>query len=141
MAAARYAGFTAESVAFLNELAANNNREWFKENKSRYEEQVLDVEPHNAEALQTAVDLAERLNRHEDLAAILESRLTVERDPLLRAALLERRGDLLAGSLGQLDEAAAAYREALAAYDRRRADTRRCKRWGTSHPRTARGHS
>ena len=46
MAAARYAGFTAQSVAFLNELAANNNREWFKENKSRYEEQVLDVALH-----------------------------------------------------------------------------------------------
>lgn len=46
MGAPRYAGFTAESVAFLNELAANNNREWFKENKSRYEEQVLDVALH-----------------------------------------------------------------------------------------------
>lgn len=43
MAQARYAGFTPESIAFLNELAANNNREWFKQNKSRYEEQVLDV--------------------------------------------------------------------------------------------------
>ncbi len=75
---------------------------------------VLDVEPHQEEALQVAVDLSERLDRHEDLAAILESRLTVERDPHLRAALLERRGDLLAGSLGLLDEATAAYREALA---------------------------
>lgn len=46
MATARYAGFTAQSVAFLNELTANNNREWFKENKSRYEEQVLDVALH-----------------------------------------------------------------------------------------------
>lgn len=41
--AGRYASFTPESVAFLTELRNNNNREWFKENKSRYEEQVLDV--------------------------------------------------------------------------------------------------
>ena len=41
--AARYARFTPESIAFLAELKNNNNREWFKENKSRYEEQVLDV--------------------------------------------------------------------------------------------------
>ena len=43
MASSRYASFTPESLKFLNELAANNNREWFKENKTRYEEQVLDV--------------------------------------------------------------------------------------------------
>jgi len=39
----RYATFDVETLAFLDDLAANNNREWFKENKSRYEEQVLDV--------------------------------------------------------------------------------------------------
>lgn len=43
MANSRYASFTPESLKFLDELAANNNREWFKENKTRYEEQVLDV--------------------------------------------------------------------------------------------------
>jgi uncharacterized protein (TIGR02453 family) len=43
VAASRYAGFTAETIAFLNELSAHNNREWFKENKTRYEELVLDV--------------------------------------------------------------------------------------------------
>ena len=43
MASSRYASFTPESLKFLGELAANNNREWFKENKTRYEEQVLDV--------------------------------------------------------------------------------------------------
>lgn len=42
MASARYAGFTPQTVAFLTELSNNNNREWFKENKSRYEELVLD---------------------------------------------------------------------------------------------------
>jgi uncharacterized protein (TIGR02453 family) len=41
--APRYARFVPETLAFLEALAANNNREWFKENKSRYEEQVLDV--------------------------------------------------------------------------------------------------
>ena len=41
--AERYARFYPETLAFLEELAANNNRDWFKENKSRYEEQVLDV--------------------------------------------------------------------------------------------------
>ena len=39
----RYARFEPESLRFLDELEANNNREWFKENKARYEEQVLDV--------------------------------------------------------------------------------------------------
>lgn len=39
----RYARFRPESLRFLEELAANNNREWFRDNKSRYEEQVLDV--------------------------------------------------------------------------------------------------
>ena len=43
MAAPRYASFEPETIRFLEELAANNNREWFAGNKSRYEEQVLDV--------------------------------------------------------------------------------------------------
>jgi len=43
MSAPRYARFDPQTLAFLDELAANNNREWFKENKSRYEEQVLDI--------------------------------------------------------------------------------------------------
>lgn len=43
MATPRYAGFEQATLRFLEELAANNNREWFKANKSRYEEQVLDV--------------------------------------------------------------------------------------------------
>ena len=41
--AGRYASFDRETLKFLEELAANNNREWFRENKGRYEEQVLDV--------------------------------------------------------------------------------------------------
>jgi len=41
--APRYVGFEKASIEFLEQLAENNNREWFKENKSRYDEQVLDV--------------------------------------------------------------------------------------------------
>lgn len=41
--AGRYARFRPETLRFLEELAANNNRDWFRENKARYEEQVLDV--------------------------------------------------------------------------------------------------
>lgn len=41
--ASRYARFYPETIGFLEQLAANNNREWFKEHKSRYEEQVLDI--------------------------------------------------------------------------------------------------
>jgi uncharacterized protein (TIGR02453 family) len=43
MGAARYVGFDKASIEFLEQLAANNNREWFKANKTRYDEQVLDV--------------------------------------------------------------------------------------------------
>ena len=43
MAGTRYVGFNDSTLGFLEELAANNNREWFKENKARYEELVLDV--------------------------------------------------------------------------------------------------
>lgn len=34
-------GFSSAAFEFLEELAENNNREWFAENKSRYEETVL----------------------------------------------------------------------------------------------------
>jgi uncharacterized protein (TIGR02453 family) len=40
---ARYAGFEKHTIRFLEELSVNNNREWFKEHKSRYEAEVLDV--------------------------------------------------------------------------------------------------
>ncbi len=40
---ARYARFETRTVRFLEQLRANNNREWFKEHKQRYEEDVLDV--------------------------------------------------------------------------------------------------
>ena len=41
--ASRYARFETRTIRFLEQLKANNNREWFKENKGRYEEDVLDV--------------------------------------------------------------------------------------------------
>jgi len=41
--APRYIGFERASIDFLAQLAANNDREWFAQNKARYEEQVLDV--------------------------------------------------------------------------------------------------
>jgi len=40
---ARYARFYPETIRFLEQLAANNNRDWFKEHKQRYEDDVLDV--------------------------------------------------------------------------------------------------
>ena len=43
MGAPRYIGFDKGSIDFLAQLAANNDREWFAQNKARYEEQVLDV--------------------------------------------------------------------------------------------------
>lgn len=48
----RYVGFEASTIAFLEELAANNEREWFKANKSRYEELVLDVALRFIESMQ-----------------------------------------------------------------------------------------
>lgn len=41
MSNAQFSGFTPDTVKFLKELATNNNRDWFQDNKSRYEELVL----------------------------------------------------------------------------------------------------
>ncbi|MDH4072434.1 MAG: DUF2461 domain-containing protein [Gammaproteobacteria bacterium] len=43
MAGNRQVVFPPATIAFLRELKANNNREWFAENKARYERDVLDV--------------------------------------------------------------------------------------------------
>ena len=37
---ATFTGFPADTLTFLGELEANNNRDWFQENKERYEETV-----------------------------------------------------------------------------------------------------
>ncbi len=52
MASGRYAGFKPETIKFLGQLKKNNNRDWFNENKSRYEEQVLDVALHFIQSMQ-----------------------------------------------------------------------------------------
>ncbi len=41
-AAPEFAGFPAQTARFLVQLAENNEREWFKENKHRYEAYVLE---------------------------------------------------------------------------------------------------
>src|ERR1700694_647795 len=38
---AAFQGFPAEGIEFLRELEANNDRDWFKANRSRYEEYLL----------------------------------------------------------------------------------------------------
>ncbi len=48
----RYTRFEKKTIRFLTELGANNNREWFKANKSRYEEDVLDIALHFIQSMQ-----------------------------------------------------------------------------------------
>lgn len=47
--------FTSNSLSFLRKLASNNNRDWFKENKTTYEETV------RSPALQFITDMADEL--------------------------------------------------------------------------------
>ncbi len=56
MSQKRYASFNTDAIKFLNELAANNNREWFHANKSRYEEQVLDVSLNFIQSMQDPLE-------------------------------------------------------------------------------------
>ncbi|MDH3224357.1 MAG: DUF2461 domain-containing protein [Gemmatimonadota bacterium] len=55
MVAQRY--FTPETFSFLRDLAKNNNRDWFNENKGRYESQVKDP------AVRFIVDVGPALNK------------------------------------------------------------------------------
>ena len=48
----RYTRFEKKTIKFLRELGDNNNREWFKANKTRYEEDVLDVALHFIQSMQ-----------------------------------------------------------------------------------------
>lgn len=50
--AARYSGFHAKTIEFLEQLEANNNRGWFSEHKRRYEDDVLDVALHFIQSMQ-----------------------------------------------------------------------------------------
>lgn len=52
MAGRRYTSFDKKTIGFLQELGANNNREWFNANKSRYETDVLDVALHFIQTMQ-----------------------------------------------------------------------------------------
>ena len=52
----RYATFRPETLKFLNELAKNNNRDWFNENKTRYETDVLDVALHFIQSMQDPLE-------------------------------------------------------------------------------------
>lgn len=52
MSARRYTQFEKKTIKFLRELHANNNREWFKANKTRYDEDVLDVALHFIQSMQ-----------------------------------------------------------------------------------------
>lgn len=48
----RYSRFEPRTIRFLRDLSANNNREWFKAHKTRYEEDVLDVALRFIQAMQ-----------------------------------------------------------------------------------------
>ena len=48
--------FRQESIDFLSELSRNNNRDWFAENKARYEEEVLDPALRFIERMQTPLE-------------------------------------------------------------------------------------
>jgi uncharacterized protein (TIGR02453 family) len=52
MSTGRYTRIEKKTIKFLRELSANNNREWFKANKPRYEEDVLDVALHFIQTMQ-----------------------------------------------------------------------------------------
>lgn len=52
MAATAGNAFPPQTLAFLRELSGNNRRDWFKPNKSRYDEQVLDPALHFIAAMQ-----------------------------------------------------------------------------------------
>lgn len=75
---------------------------------------VLAVEPDHDDALTAALALSEQLGRQTDMLAMLDLRLEAMPAGPERARLLERRGDLLAGALDRPEEAASAYREAVA---------------------------
>jgi uncharacterized protein (TIGR02453 family) len=66
---ASFKGFSEETIQFLLELRANNNRDWFKTNKSRYEQFVK--EPSKEFSIALAGALSE-LSPHPDKPAPFE---------------------------------------------------------------------
>jgi tetratricopeptide (TPR) repeat protein len=88
---------------------------------------VLRAEPDHEAALDAALALSEKLGRETDVLALIDLRLDATPPGPERARLLERRGDLLAGALDRPEEAASAYREAVAlSADPRRARESLC---------------
>jgi len=56
-----FAGFPAQTARFLTELTKNNEREWFKENKHRYEAHVLEPALDFINAMEPRL---ERISKH-----------------------------------------------------------------------------
>ena len=75
---------------------------------------VLEIDPLHAEARERALALAESLALADALLELLDGALAHTHAADRRAALLLRRGALLAGPLGRIPDAVAAYREAAA---------------------------
>ncbi|MGH0034250.1 MAG: tetratricopeptide repeat protein [Myxococcota bacterium] len=101
-------------------------------------QRALAIAPDHAGAFRRAVELASQLDRHDDLLTLLDERLAGHLVASDRAALLCRRGELLAGPLDRPDEAPPVFREALS-FDRGcreahrglRAVLERLERWPT----------
>ncbi|WP_459554979.1 DUF2461 domain-containing protein [Lacunimicrobium album] len=51
----KFPGFPSETIPFLKDLAANNDRDWFAENKARYEAVVLEPSLEFIEAMQQPI--------------------------------------------------------------------------------------
>ncbi|HET6304177.1 MAG TPA: hypothetical protein VFG80_05290 [Myxococcota bacterium] len=83
-----------------------------------HQRRILDLDPGHAGSLARAIELSAELGQHELLAALLDAALRRTREPGVRAALLARKGALLAEVLGRPEDALAAFRAALFAAPR-----------------------
>ncbi|MBW2273094.1 MAG: tetratricopeptide repeat protein [Deltaproteobacteria bacterium] len=77
-------------------------------------DRVLDLDPSHGPAFDAALELAERLGRHEGVLKLLDLHLSRGGPPRERALLLERKGKLLATTLERPEQAITAYRDAIA---------------------------
>ena len=75
---------------------------------------VLEIDRNHVGAFDLAMRLSESLDRQEEMLGLLDARLSGRASPEERAGLMERRGHLLAGRLDRPEEAASAYRQAIA---------------------------
>lgn len=80
--------------------------------------QALEADGTNDDAYRLAIALSEALGRQDDILALIDARLDATPANAERARLLERRGDLLSSALDRPEEAASAYREAVALANR-----------------------